>query len=60
MSKAIRLREAEKKREKKTIKVNGTIIDGKLVLSTADFNGRIKVNGNEIITPNERIVLEIN
>jgi hypothetical protein len=59
MSKAIRLREAEKKREKKTIRINGTVVDGKLVLSTADFDGRIKVNGNEIITPNERIVVEI-
>lgn len=61
MSKAIRLREAEKKQEKKTIRVNGTVVDGKLLLSSTDgSNGRIKVNGNEIITPNERIVVEIN
>ena len=59
-SKAIRLREAEKKQEKKTIRVNGTVVDGKLMFSTTDFDGRIKVNGNEIITPNERIVVEIN
>jgi hypothetical protein len=60
MSKAIRLREAEKKREKKTIRINGTVVEGKLVLSTTDSDGRIKVDGNEIITPNERIVVEIN
>jgi len=59
MSKAICLREAEKKQEKKTIKVNGTVVDGKLMFSTTDSDGRIKVNGNEIITPNERIIVEI-
>lgn len=60
MSKAIRLRETEKKQEKKTIRINGTVVDGKLVLSTTDSDGRIKVDGNEVITPNERIVVEIN
>jgi len=61
MSKAIRLREAEKKQEKKTIRINGSVVDGKLVLSsTNDSDGRIKVDGNEIITPYERIVVEIN
>ncbi|MBM3234987.1 hypothetical protein FJZ31_01680 [Candidatus Poribacteria bacterium] len=56
MSKAIRLREAEKR----TIKINGTVVDGKLVFSTNDSDGRVKVDGNEIITPNERIIVEIN
>jgi len=60
MSKAIRLRETERKQEKKMIRINGTVVDGKLVLSTTDSDGRIKVDGNEIITPNERIVMEIN
>ena len=61
MSKAIRNREAEKRQEKRTIRVNGTVVDGKLMLSSTDgSDGRIKVSGNEIVTPNERIVVEIN
>jgi hypothetical protein len=60
MSKAIRLRKVEKKQEKKMIRVNGAVVDGKLVLlSTNGSDGHIKVNGNEIITPHERIVVEI-
>lgn len=61
MSKAIRSREAVKRQEKRTIRVNGTVVDGKLMLSSIDdSDGRIKVSGNEIVTPNERIVVEIN
>ena len=61
MSKAIRNREAEKRQEKRTIKINGTFVDGKLMLSSIDdSDGRIKVSGNEIVTPNERIIVEIN
>ncbi len=46
--------------EEKTIEVDGTIVDGKLTLSLQnDSYGRIKIDGNEIITPYERIVLNI-
>jgi len=46
--------------EEKTIEVDGTIVDGKLTLSLQDDScGCIKINGNEIITPYERIVLNI-
>jgi len=46
--------------EEKTIKIDGTIVDGKLTLSLPDDScGHTKINGNEIITPYERIVLNI-
>lgn len=55
-----RLRETDSKMERKTIEVDGIIVDGKLTLSLQNDSGRrIKVNGNEIITPYERIVVNI-
>ena len=46
--------------EEKTIEVDGTIVDGRLTFSLQDDScGHIKINGNEIITPYERIVVNI-